>query len=191
MEDQAKPPVDLTNFIDTLKSLTDQAALLQGMPEVQNGARLESAVNGISKRVDTLGEQMEEVMATLQTIERRLAKLTEPTHRAGPDDAQLDGNEGDTHPEQTVATAREALLSGRWVPSVNLFLEILGEGTGGKASVKRQRLRQALNLSNGTALPWSSTSVFEDMKEALEDAVENAVEDTLKGATEVQLPGES
>lgn len=75
MEDQAKPPVDLKNFIDTLKSLTDQAALLQGMPEVQNGARLESAVNGISKRVDTLGEQMEEVMATLQTIERRLAEL--------------------------------------------------------------------------------------------------------------------
>ncbi len=75
MEDQAKPPVDLTNFIDTLKSLTDQAALLQGMPEVQNGARLESAVNGLSRRVDTLGEQMGEVMGTLKAIEGRLAEL--------------------------------------------------------------------------------------------------------------------
>lgn len=45
------------------------------MPEVQNGARLESAVNGVLKRVDTLGEQMDEVMATLQAIERRLAEL--------------------------------------------------------------------------------------------------------------------
>lgn len=48
---------------------------MQGMPEVQNGARLESAVNGVLKRVDTLGEQMDEVMATLQAIERRLAEL--------------------------------------------------------------------------------------------------------------------
>ncbi|PWI64012.1 hypothetical protein PCL_00458 [Purpureocillium lilacinum] len=92
MEDQAKPPVDLTNFIDTLKSLTNQAALLQGMPEVQNGARLESAVNGVSKRVDTLGEQMGEVMGTLQAIERRLAELTELRHRAGPNEAPLAGD---------------------------------------------------------------------------------------------------
>ena len=75
MEDQAKPPVDVKDFIGTLKSLSDQAALLQGMPEVKNGARLESAVNDISKRVDMLREQMEEVLGTMQAIERRLAEL--------------------------------------------------------------------------------------------------------------------
>lgn len=45
------------------------------MPEVKNGARLESAVNDISKRVDMLREQMEEVLGTMQAIERRLAEL--------------------------------------------------------------------------------------------------------------------
>jgi hypothetical protein len=54
MEDEAPTPIDVKDFVGTLKQLSDQAVLWEGTPEVQNGARLETTINAMLKQLDAL-----------------------------------------------------------------------------------------------------------------------------------------
>lgn len=83
---------------------------------------------------------------------------TGPTHRAGPDDAQLDGNEGDTHPEQTAATAREALLSGRWGLTRERVGELSGKCFFGDTMTQIAKLTYLCGVASSLSEPFSGNT---------------------------------